>query len=157
MLYYGAVEVGLPFTDNLVQEGGGFLDKLMARFGGEAGSKLGMVLGAEATSQATGMLGQLMGPVQGMVTQVAPYATQIANAAKQYVPGFMTTADKVAGVVATGADTLPVYKFLGARLAAESCVLIASRGGLSTPARGALKKSVDKGAAATMLSLANRR
>jgi hypothetical protein len=31
-------------------------------------------------------------------------------------------------MVATGADALPVYRYLGARLAAETCVLLASRG-----------------------------
>jgi hypothetical protein len=35
--------------------------------------------------------------------------------------------DKAASVVATGADALPVYRYLGARLAAESSVLLASR------------------------------
>ncbi|MCU0659248.1 MAG: hypothetical protein MUF64_29510 [Polyangiaceae bacterium] len=126
-IYFGAVEVALPFSDNIVQDGGNFLQRLMARYGGEAGSKLGAVLGAGPLQEAQSMLGALMGPVQGVLTQVAPHAQTIANSAKQYIPGFMGAADKVAGVVATGADALPVYRYLGARLAAESCVLLASR------------------------------
>ena len=127
-IYYGSIEVALPFADNLVQGGGDFLQRLMGKYGGDATSKLSAALGAGAAQEAQGMMGTLMGPIQGVVTQVAPYAKTIADSAKQYVPGFMTAADKVAGVVATGADALPVYKYLGARLAAEACVLLASRG-----------------------------
>jgi hypothetical protein len=35
----------------------------------------------------------------------------------------MDGADKVAGVVASGADVLPVYRLLGARLAAEGAII----------------------------------
>jgi hypothetical protein len=128
-LYFGAVEVALPFADNLVTGGGDFLQQLMQKYGADAQSKLGGILGGGALQHASGMLGSLMGPVGGIVAKVGPYATTIAETAKNYVPGFMAGADKVAGVVATGADTLPVYNYLGARLAAEGCVLIASRGG----------------------------
>jgi hypothetical protein len=127
-IYYGAIEVALPFSDNLVQGGGDFLQRLMNRYGNEAGNKLGGALGGAAVQEAQGMLGALMSPVQGVLNQVAPYAQTIASSAKQYIPGFLNTADKVAGAVATGADALPVYRYLGARLAAESCVLLASRG-----------------------------
>jgi hypothetical protein len=127
-IYYGAVEVALPFSDNLVQGGGDFLQRLMTRYGGDASSKLGAALGAGAVQEAQGMMGALMSPIQGVLNQVAPHAQTIANSAKQYIPGFMNTADKVAGMVATGADALPVYRYLGARLAAETCVLLASRG-----------------------------
>ncbi len=127
-LYYGSIEVALPFADNLLQDGGNFLEKLMSRFGGDATSKLGAVIGGQATQEAHGVLSALMGPIQGVIDQVAPHARSVAESAKEHLPGFMSTADKVAGVVATAADTLPVYKYLGARLAAESCILLASRG-----------------------------
>lgn len=127
-IYYGSIEVALPFADNLVQGGGDFLQRLMSKYGGDATSKLSAALGAGAAQEAQGMMGTLMGPIQGVVTQVAPYAKTIADSAKQYIPGFMNAADKVAGVVATGADALPVYRYLGARLTAEACVLLASRG-----------------------------
>ncbi|MCS6898426.1 MAG: hypothetical protein RMJ98_01440 [Myxococcales bacterium] len=127
-IYYGAVEIALPFSDNLVQSGGDFLQRLMSRYGNDASSKLGGALGGAAVQEAQGMLSALMGPIQGVLNQVAPHAQTIANTAKQYIPGFMNAADKVAGAVATGADALPVYRYLGTRLAAESCVLLASRG-----------------------------
>jgi hypothetical protein len=127
-LYFGAIEVALPFVDNLAQDGGQFVERLMGRFGGDAASKLGTVIGGQAIQEAHGVLGSLISPIQGVVDQVAPHARRIAESAREHVPGFLATADKVAGVVATAADTLPVYKYLGARLAAESCVLLASRG-----------------------------
>ncbi|RYE83300.1 MAG: hypothetical protein EOO75_19505 [Myxococcales bacterium] len=127
-IYYGSIEVALPFTDNLVQGGGDFLSKLMGRYGNDAASKLGSVLGAGPLAEAQGVVGGLLGPIQGVINQVSPHARTIAESAKQYVPGFMNAADKVAGLVSTGADALPVYRFLGARLAAESCVLLASKG-----------------------------
>jgi hypothetical protein len=61
------------------------------------------------------------------VQQVLPYATRIADGAKSFVPGAANVADKVASVVATGADALPVYKYLVARLAAEACAAAATR------------------------------
>lgn len=54
----------------------------------------------------------------------AIYATvpyrPVADAAAPYVPGVMNASDKIAGVVAGAADVMPVYRLLGARLAAES-------------------------------------
>jgi hypothetical protein len=127
-LYYGAVEIGLPFADNVLSGGGGFVQRLMDRYGGDASAKLGSALGGDAARAAQGTLSELMGPIEGAASKVAPYARSVAEAARSHLPGFMGAADKVAGLVATGADALPVYRYLGARLAAESCVLIASRG-----------------------------
>ena len=44
------------------------------------------------------------------------------------MPTALNVADKVAGVVATGADALPAYKYLGARLTAEACSSFAVQG-----------------------------
>jgi hypothetical protein len=65
-----------------------------------------------------------------VVSSVAPHARRVAETASSFIPGALRIADKAAGVVATGADALPVYKYLGARAATEACVLLASRGGL---------------------------
>ena len=126
-IYYAAVEVALPFADNLATGGGHLVQDLMQRYGQNAASKLGAVVGGAGIAEAQGMMGSLLQPVEGVVTQVAPFAQRIAESAKEYVPGFLSAADQVAGVVATGADALPVYKYLCARLAAEACVLLASR------------------------------
>jgi hypothetical protein len=46
----------------------------------------------------------------------------------QHLPSVMGAVDKLAGAVAGGVDVLPFYRYLVARLAAESCVLRVSRG-----------------------------
>lgn len=127
--YYASVDVGLPFADNLLSAGGGAVQTLLTRHGAAATGKLAMLPGgAQVASAAQSMVGSLIAPIEGAVQQVTPYVSNIAGAAMKHLPGIMGAADKVAGVVATGADVLPFYRFLVARLAAESCVLCASRG-----------------------------
>ena len=126
--YFAAIEVALPFADNVLTEGGAFLERLMGRYGGDAAQKLGGFLGASNAQAAQGMMGHLMRPLENVVQGVGPHAQTIAHRAKELLPTAMTVADKVAGAVATGADVLPMYRWLGARLAAEACVLVASRG-----------------------------
>lgn len=120
-MYYAAVEVGLPFADNIVTAGGHFVQNLYQRYGTQASDKLRGIIGADDLANSQGILSSVMQPMEGAVQKVAPYANQIANAAKQYVPGALNVADKAAGIVATGADAMPVYRYLGARLTAEAC------------------------------------
>lgn len=127
-MFYATMDVALPFADNLATGAGNMLGSLMNRFGGEASGKLGAAVGGGAAAEAQGMLGSLLSPLEGVVQRVAPYTKQAAGAISQHMPGALNVADKVAGVVATGIDALPVYKYLGTRAAAEACVLLASRG-----------------------------
>jgi hypothetical protein len=127
--YYAAVDVGLPFADNLLSSGGNVIQGLLGRHGGAAASKLSVLPGgAQIASTAQSMVGSLIAPLEGAVMQVRPYLSNIAGSASKHLPGIMSAADKIAGVVATGADVLPFYRYLVGRLAAESCVLLASRG-----------------------------
>jgi hypothetical protein len=128
-MYYASMDVALPFADNAVSGAGNLLGNLMSRYGGEASGKLGAAVGGGAVGEAQGILGSLLSPLEGVVQRVTPYAKQAAGAVSQHLPGALNVADKVAGVVATGLDMLPIYKYLGARAAAEACVLVASRGG----------------------------
>jgi hypothetical protein len=126
--YYATVEVVLPFADNALSGTGHVMQTLLARHGQAAMSKLGTLPGGgQMAGAAQGVLGSLVSPIEGAVRQVMPYARQIAGSAQQYLPGVLGAADKVAGAVSAGADALPVYRYLGARLAAEACVLRAAR------------------------------
>lgn len=126
--YYATVEVVLPFADNALSGTGHVMQTLLARHGQAAMSKLGALPGGgQMAGAAQGVLGSLVSPIEGAVRQVMPYARQIAGSAQQYLPGVLGAADKVAGAVSAGADALPVYRYLGARLAAEACVLRAAR------------------------------
>ncbi len=127
--YYASVDVALPFADNLLSAGGNAIETILSRYGGAAAGKLAVLPGgAQIAGAAQSMVGSLIAPIEGAVRQVTPYVSNIANSAMKHLPGFMSAADKVAGVAASGADVLPFYRYLVARLAAESCVLCASRG-----------------------------
>lgn len=127
--YYASVDVALPFADNLLSAGGNVIQTLLGRHGGAAASKLALLPGGgQIASTAQSMMGTLVAPIEGAVRQVTPYVSNIAGSAVKHLPGVMSAADKVAGAVATGADVLPFYRYLVARLAAESCVLLTTRG-----------------------------
>jgi hypothetical protein len=123
IFYYAAIEVGLPFADNAVSGGGSLVQSLFDRFGAEQQDKLAAVAGAEEAAQAMTMMQQLLGPVDAMVGMAREHLGGIASAASGFLAGALDVGDKVAGVAATSADLLPVYRFLGARLVAEACLL----------------------------------
>jgi len=122
MLYYAAVEVGLPFADNALLGGGQFLSGLFAKLGDDKLAEFTSVTGESEAKEAVGMLQTLMGPLEKMIAMASKYIGPMAEAAAANLPGALGVADKIAGVVATGADAMPVYRYLGARLAAEVAV-----------------------------------
>jgi hypothetical protein len=119
LVYYASIEVGLPFADNVVRSGGSFLETLVERWGGEEADKITAVAGSDATEDTLGAFDALLEPLEGMITQSAKYLQPIANAASEHLPKALDVADKVAGAVAVGADVLPVWRMLVARLVAE--------------------------------------
>lgn len=123
LAYYGAAEVALPFADNALVGGGSFISTLMNKAGAAQAARLTSMAGGKSMDEAKGMLNSIIGPMEQAAALASKHVAPIANAAKQYVPSAMGGADKVAGVVASGADMLPVYRLLTARLAAESAAL----------------------------------
>jgi len=119
-VYYGAVEVALPFADNAAVAGTSFMSDLFGKIGGSQANRLASMAGGRSIEGAQAMLETLTEPLQRVVAHTSKYTQPIADAASPYVPGLMSGADKVAGVVAGAADVMPVYRLLGARLAAES-------------------------------------
>ncbi len=120
IFYYAAVEVGLPFTDNAVQGGGALLTSLWEKYGPAQAEKLAAVAGDADTAAAIGTFQQLTAPVGQMASMAAQNIGPIASAVTGFVGQAVDVGDKVAGVAATGADLLHVYRFLGARLVAEA-------------------------------------
>lgn len=119
--YYATVELGLPFADNALTSGGTLLQTLYSKTGTEQVEKFAAIAGPEAAEGATGVMAQLMGPVDGIVKMASGSLSAIAGAASSHLPVAMNVGDKVAGVVASAADAMPVYRYLGARVVAEAC------------------------------------
>ena len=122
-VYYGAVEVALPFADNAAVEGADFLSNLFSAESQSQATRLARMAGGQSISGATDMLATLTGPLQQVVDHATKFVEPVANAAGPYVPGLLSATDKVAGLVASAADVMPVYRLLGARMAAESAAL----------------------------------
>lgn len=128
VMYYAAIEVALPFADNAATAGGNLIGGWLQKDGAAQAQRLASMGGGKSMEEAYGMLQSMTQGIQRVVDHASQYAKPIAESAKQYAPGALGTADKVAGVVATAADMMPVYTWLGGRLAAEGAVYRAQRG-----------------------------
>lgn len=123
-MYYGSIEVALPFADNALVKGGNILEDFFSKDGAEQMSRLSSMAGdGHQVSEAQGMLASIAEPLKRVVDHASNYVQPVAESAREYLPSVVSGADKVAGVVASGADVMPVYRLLGARLAAEGAVI----------------------------------
>lgn len=123
IVYYAVAEIALPFTDNVLEVGGSVISKLMQHASGEGASRFGQFAGQESVREATGVLEQLTKPLEAVMIQVKEHLDPLIEKLKLVVPGVLGVADSVTGAVATGLDAIPVWRFVGGRLAAESCAL----------------------------------
>jgi hypothetical protein len=119
LTWFVAADVVLPFADNVADGGAALFGRLVEQYASP--DRLAMVAGPEA-AEATGMLKQLTGTMTATVTQAAAFARPLSEWAGEQLPGMLSTADKVAGVAATGADALAAYRLLGSALVAEVCL-----------------------------------
>ncbi len=119
-IYYGAVEVALPFADNAALGGKDALQQLLTSQGDAQAARLAQMASGHEIEGAGAMLGQITGQLQRVATHASGYVHPVTQAIGPYLPGAMNAADKAAGALANAADVLPVYRLLGARLAAES-------------------------------------
>ncbi len=127
LTYYAAIELALPFADDAVSGTGSLLSRLLDRYAATNQGRLDGAAGAGAEAAAHGVLGAMVGPVDNLVRSLSAHTQQIAAAARQWLPPAVATAGTVAGAVATAADAMPVYRLLGARLAAEVVLQEAAR------------------------------
>ena len=129
MMYYGSIEVALPFADNAVQGGVGALGNLLDTEGASQAQRLADMAQGHSLEGAVQMLSQLSGQMQRVANHASSYVKPVADKIGPYVPGAFDATDKAAGALANAADVMPVYRLLGSRLAAES----AARRAMSTP------------------------
>ncbi len=120
-IYYGTIEVALPFADNAAFAGGNALSTLLSSEGGQQMERLSQMAGGGSDLRgAAEMLNQLTAQFQRISTYTADYIKPVSDSIGPYLPSVMNAADKAAGVIANAADVMPVYRLLGGRLAAES-------------------------------------
>ena len=122
-VYYGAVEVALPFADNAVTMGSGGLRACSARERRPRAPGSRRWPRARTSARRKEMLTEVTSQLQTVAGQAANYIQPVTQAIGPYLPGTAllgTATDKAAGAIAGAADVLPVYRLLAARLAAES-------------------------------------
>ena len=126
--YFAAVEFALPFADTLgTGDAGDALEKLIAENLGSAAPKLLSLGGNDGIAGARAVLIGLTPTLKEFARDGVRNVGPIADTVKQYVPAMFGAAkDSLNDLVATGADSLPVYRFLVARFIAEA-VLIKAR------------------------------
>ncbi|MDP2341396.1 MAG: hypothetical protein Q8O67_10580 [Deltaproteobacteria bacterium] len=128
MCYYGVAELALPFTDNVISGAGTVMQKLMDHAGKDSTTRIATLVGSAASSEAQGVFQALIGQFNSVASNVVQHVGPFADKVKSFLPGAMATTDKVAGMVATGVDMMPVWGLLGSRLAAEACAYRTIRG-----------------------------
>jgi hypothetical protein len=123
LIYYAVAEVALPFADNLAEGGAAAFSKLMRMVAGDGTSKFRQVMGADAAAGAAGMLEQLRRPIEEQLDQARRVVGPLTEKLKAFMPAALGFTGSVTGAMATGLDAMPIWRFLGARLAAEATVM----------------------------------
>ena len=126
-LYYAGIEIALPFTDNLIEGTGNWMNGLF-NTAGKAEERFAQFAGSGPMDQAGAVLASLRGQIDSTLLKVKPYLDPLRDKISAIAPSALNIADSTTGAIASALDLLPVWKFLGARLAAEACVLRAMKG-----------------------------
>jgi len=121
LIYYSLIEIALPFTDNLIEGSSNTISKLFQNQH-EIQNKFNSLRIGELNN-ATETLNSLQKTIPIYLDKVKNYVQPAAEKIKVYLPTALNIADSATGVIASGADLLPVWTFLGARLITESIAL----------------------------------
>ena len=120
--YFAGMEIALPFADNLVTEGPGFLDKLLTTTLSKQIQRLSAIPGVGSMDGVQDTLTAISGSLKNGVNRAQDKAPKLADAARRFVPAVSHMADVATGVAAQGVDLMPVYRLLGARFIAEATI-----------------------------------
>ncbi|MCB1308848.1 MAG: hypothetical protein KDK30_11735 [Leptospiraceae bacterium] len=121
-VYYAAAEIALPFTDNLLEAGGNWMEQLWQRTGDDNESKFMQFMGEGPLARAKPIMESIKSQIDSFLAQARMYTDPLLKKAQAFAPTVMNAADSITGGAATAIDFLPAWRFLGARLAAEACV-----------------------------------
>jgi hypothetical protein len=121
LVYFAAVEVVLPFLDNVAGATGSVFDRLLGLASSDSRARFGRVVGLEAAGESRSILEGFRGPIEQYLGVATTHVGPIAASLKSFLPSALGAADSLTGVAASTLDALPIWRFLGARLVAEAC------------------------------------
>ena len=125
ILYYGAIEIAVPFASKVSEAGGTFVRDLVREQGRAMADKLLGMVGRQGVADAEEMLGLLAGELDRAALTAAPHTSAIAEQIRAVLPSYAAGAGDLFDLVAAGADALPCYRYLCARLAVEASLAMA--------------------------------
>jgi hypothetical protein len=127
LLYYAAIEIALPFHQEITAAGDApFVTPLVESQSRSIAGKLLGVIGRQGMADANETLSGLLATLDDMARFVLPHTAALADNVRSVLPAALApSVGDLPGLVAAGADALPCYRYLCARLAAESCLRLA--------------------------------
>jgi X-X-X-Leu-X-X-Gly heptad repeat protein len=120
--YFAGMEIALPFADNLITEGPGFLDQLLTSPLGKQIQRLSALPGVGSLDGVQETLTAISGSLKNGINRAQDKAPKLADAARRLVPAVSRVTDVATGVAAQGVDLMPVYRLLGARFIGEATI-----------------------------------
>jgi hypothetical protein len=125
LAYFAAIEIALPFADDVAAAGGAFVSNLVETRSRSVAGKLLGVIGQDGLSDAEETLRDLTAALDELALFIQPRAHQLAASVKTVMPAVLGGGDSLVDLVAAGADALPAYRYLVARVAMESRIALA--------------------------------
>jgi hypothetical protein len=123
---YAAIEVALPFGAAVVQANGTHVATLVETQSRKVAGKLLGVIGRQGVDDAQETLAELLSWMDQAALEIAPDGDELSKTLGNVLPGRLTAhTEALSDLVAAGADALPLYRYLCARLAAETRVALA--------------------------------
>jgi len=120
--YFITIELALPFTDNLLEEGGKFLYKILQQKESEIENRFKNFADATSYQQAKGILLSLSEQMDRVAIAISQNIKPFEEQLKNKLPSILNATDSITGSIATFLDIMPIWKFLGARLATEAAI-----------------------------------
>lgn len=122
LFYYIAIELALPFMDNFIEEGGKFIYKILQQREAEIENRFASFTDEQSYHKARDIFQKVSVQIDrialGISHAIKPFEDQLS----QKLPSILNIADSTTGSIATILDIMPVWKFLGVRLATEAAV-----------------------------------
>lgn len=126
LIYSALAEVALPFADNVIGGGASLVSQIVRGASGAGADRLAGFVGASGLGEARVMLGAMSGTLESTLRSVGGQLGPVTSRLQAFVPTALGAADSAAGFVASGLDAMPVWRFIGGRLAAETCAFRAA-------------------------------